>query len=497
MKDFFLSSKAITLLQLFKYIENAETSPTLKEIMLQFSLTKITAIRYLKEIQQDLTELDPKIKLITTDNQYSVVYPAGRSFSATIFRLRFTYIVRTTKFQVMDALFKNNFSSIQALAEATNLSPSTIQNTIKPLKHYFKNFNVSISFRSSQNIIGEPLHIRILMVYTYNAIYRGKVLPDFVTNQSQYSLTVKDHLSFSQRHQLKLLKTVTYFDLIQKKNTVNLTPKLRQLLTAVNDTNPIVIELPGFSEQVLQDESALFGFLLRLLVANYDTSAEKIAISRAILALDTAFTNDVQQLLQHFFIAFNLEQNETHFLESFYYLVVTLIYLEFISIDVTGFLEFSISMSAFKEENINADPVFKSLKSFLSEEAKTYPKLLDSTMGNMLYSLFFFLLDYNVQIKPLKINVQYTKNFYAANMISESLQNVFGSAITFTDRIDQADFIVSDSYENAEALQGDFFLFNNIFNPHDWSTLLSTVLQQVYSKTFYKTVHHDCVTKYY
>ena len=232
---------------------------------------------------------------------------------------------------------------------------------------------------------------------------------------------------------------------------------MRQLLTAVNDTNPITIELPGFSEQVLQDESLLFSFLLRLLVANYDTSTEKITIAKAILFLDTAFTNDVQQLLQNFFVDFKLKQDESSFLESFYYLVIVLIYLEFISVDVTGFLEFSISMSAFKEENFNTDPVFKSLQKFLTEKAKSYPKLLNSTtMGTMLNALFFFLLDHNVQIKPLKINVQYTKNFYAANMIIQSLQDVFGSAITFSDRIDLADFIISDSYENAEALQGDF-----------------------------------------
>ncbi|SPE22951.1 helix-turn-helix domain-containing protein [Latilactobacillus sakei] len=497
MKDFFLSSKAITLLQLFKYIEYADESPTLKEIMLQFSHSKITAIRYLKEIQQDLTELDPQLKLVTADNQYSVVYPVGCSFGATIFKLRYTYIVRTTKFQVMDALFKNNFSSIQALSEAVNLSPSTIQNIIKSLKRYFQHFHVSISFRGNQNIVGDPLHIRILTVYTYSAIYRGGLSPDFVTNRSKYTLTVKDHLSFSQRHQIETLKAVTYFDLIQKKNIVNLTPKLRQLLTAVNTVNPITIELPGFSEQTLQDESLLLGSLLRLLVANYDTSADKTVIAQTILALDTDFTNDIQLLLRDFFITFKLEQTETHFFESFYYLAIALIYLEFISVDVTDFLEFSISTSAFKEENINADPVFKSLQEFLNDEAKIYPKLLNSTMGTMLNSLFFFLLDYNVQIKPLKINVQYTKNFYAANMIIKSLQDVFGPAITFIDRIDQADFIVSDSYENSETLKGDFFLFNNIFNPHDWSTLLSTVLQQVYGKTFYKTLNHDCVSKYH
>lgn len=496
MKDFFLSSKAVLLLQLFKYIENADESPTLTEIMRQFSLSKITAIRYLKEIQQDLTELDPQLKLITTDNQYSVIYPKEHSFSATIFKLRYTYIVRTNSFQVMDALFRTNFSSIQALSEATNLSPSTIQNIIKPLKHYFHHFDVAITFRGSQNIIGNPLNIRILMVYTYNAIYRGEILPDFVTNRSQYALSVKDHLSFSQRHQLDILKSVTYFDLIQKKNAITLTPKLRQLLSAINGTNSIMIKLPGFSEQVLHDESLLFSFLLRLLVANYDTLSDKITIAKAVLALDTAFTNDVHQLLQDFFIAFKLKQDNTSFLESFYYLVIVLIYLKFISVDVTDFLEFSITMSAFKEENINTEPVFKSLRKFLNEEAKTYPKLLNNTMGTMLNSLFFFLLDYNVQIKALKITVQYTKNFYAANMIIKSLQDVFSSAITFTDRIDQADFIISDSYENAENLNGDFFLFNNIFNPHDWSILLKTVLQLVYDKSFYKTLHSDRITKY-
>lgn len=224
MKDFFLSNKAITLLQLFKYIEYADQSPTLKEIILQFSLSKITAIRYLKEIQQDLTALDPQLKLITIDNQYRVVYPKGSSFSATIFKLRYTYIVRTTKFQVMDALFRNNFSSIQALSEATNHSPSTVQNTIKQLKHYFQYFRVSISFRNDQNIIGESLNIRILMVYTYSAIYRGGRLPDFVTNHSHYELEVKNHLSFSQRHQIKILKAITYFDLIQKKMPLRCLP---------------------------------------------------------------------------------------------------------------------------------------------------------------------------------------------------------------------------------------------------------------------------------
>lgn len=496
MKDFFLSKKAVTMLQILKYIENAEISPTLKEIMTQISLPKITAIRYLKEIQQDLTELNPQLKLITNNNQYSVVYPADSSFSSTIFKLRYAYIVRTTKFQVMDALFRNNFSSIQSLSKATNLSPSTIQNTIKSLKQYFEQFHVSISFRGNQNIIGKPLNVRVLMVYTYSAIYRGDLSPEFVANRSQYELTVKEHLSFSQRHQLKLLKAVTYFDLIQKKSPITLTPKLRQLLIAVNTSNPIMIKLPGFSEQILQDESLFFGFLLRLLSANYDTRTEKIAISKAILSLDTAFTNDVQQLLKDFFITFNLKQTKPYFLESFYYLAITLIYLEFISVDVTDFLEFSISMSAFEDEQIDTDSVFRSLQHFLSEKAKIYPKLLNDTMGSMLYSLFFFLLDYNTRIKPLKINVQYTKNFYAANMISESLQDVFGSAITFIDRIDQADFIISDSYENAEELPGDFFLFNNIFNPHDWSTLLTTLLQQIYGKNFYKTLQIDLPTKY-
>lgn len=490
MKNFFLSSKAITLLQLFKYIETTDNPPTLKGIMLQFSLSKITAIRYLKEIKQDFAELDPKLKLITTNNQYSIVYPEDSSFSATIFKLRYTYIVRTNKFQIMDALFRNNFSSIQALSEATNLSSSTVQNIIKSLKHYFRHFRVSISFKSNQNIIGEPLDIRILMVYTYSAIYRGEQLPDFATNQSQYALSVAKNLNFSQQHQINILQNVTYFDLIQKRNTITLSPQLHQLLTAINTTNPITIELPGFSKQVLQDESLLFGFLLRLSIANYDaTLVDKMTIAKAILSLDTSFTNDARQLLQDFFITFKLEQNDECFLESFYYLAIVLIYLEFIAIDITDFLEFSINMSAFKQEDINTDPVFKSLQQFLTKEAKPYPKLLSSKMGTMLDSLFFFLLDYNSQIKPLKINVQYSKNFYAANMIIKSLQDVFGSVITFTDRIDQADFIISDSYERVEKLKGNFFLFNNIFNPNDWSALLNALLQQVYSKTFYKTLH--------
>ncbi|WP_208422442.1 helix-turn-helix domain-containing protein [Latilactobacillus fragifolii] len=489
MKDFFLSSKAITLLQLFKYLEKADDPPRLKDIMVYFSLSKITTIRYLKELQQDLMALHPNLQLVTIDNQYYVEYPVNYSFSNTIFKLRYIYITRTSKFQVMDALFKNNFSSIQTLSETINLSPSTIQNNIKQLKHYFKHFGVTISFRSKQNIVGNPLNIRVLLIYTYTAIYRGDEVPDFVTNQSQYKLNVKENLSFSQCHQFKILTSVTYFDLIQKKNAITLTPKLRKLLAVINETNPLTIELPGFSEQVLRDESLLFALLLRLLVANYDTAADKIKIAQAFLALNTEFTNDVYQLLTDFFETFQLNHDQTHFLGSFYYLILMLIYLRFISVDVTNFLEFSITMSAFKLEDINTDPTFKLLEQFLNEKRKPYAKLLNRPIGPMITSLFFFLLDYNLQIKPLKINVQYTKNFYAASMIIHSLQDVFGSAITFTDRIDQADFIISDSYEHPPSLAGHFFLFNNIYNPTDWSSLLETVLHQIYTKSFYKTLY--------
>lgn len=276
-------------------------------------------------MQLDLAELDANIQLTTVNNRYELDYPEGMSSNAILFELRFAYIIRTTSFQVMDALFKHHYNSVQPLAEATNFSTSSVQNCIKQLRVYFNTFYVTISFRGKQNIVGDPLNIRLLMIYTYTSIYRGSVTQDFVTTRSQYPTALKPHLSFSQHHQIEALESVTYFDLIQKKYSITLNPELHQLFEAINKTNTITLELPGLPEQTLLDESLLFSFLLRIAVANYDTDTEKIKITEAILALNTDFTNDVNHLLLDFFETYQLNYTKTSFLISFYYLVITFI----------------------------------------------------------------------------------------------------------------------------------------------------------------------------
>lgn len=433
MKDFFLSTKSITLIRILDHIIQANEAPMLRDIMYHFSLSKLTAICYLKELQLDLAELDANIQLTTVNNRYELDYPEGMSSNAILFELRFAYIIRTTSFQVMDALFKHHYNSVQTLAEATNFSTSSVQNCIKQLRVYFNTFYVTISFRGKQNIVGDPLNIRLLMIYTYTSIYRGSVTQDFVTTRSQYPTALKPHLSFSQHHQIEALESVTSFDLIQKKYSITLNPELHQLFEAINKTNTITLELPGLPEQTLLDESLLFSFLLRIAVANYDTDTEKIKITEAILALNTDFTNDVNHLLLDFFETYQLNYTKTSFLISFYYLVITFIYLTYITFDITDFVMFNDTASTFKQIDIDSYQEIDHLNQFLAEKKAHYTTLPANSTGTLLSEMFFFLLDYNPQIKPLKINIQYTKNFYAATMITKNLQNVFRSSIVFTD----------------------------------------------------------------
>ncbi|MCP8847540.1 hypothetical protein LOX60_05685, partial [Latilactobacillus curvatus] len=108
MKDFFLSTKSITLIRILDHIIQANEAPMLRDIMYHFSLSKLTAICYLKKLQLDLAELDANIQLTTVNNRYELDYPEGMSSNAILFELRFAYIIRTTSFQVMDALFKHH-----------------------------------------------------------------------------------------------------------------------------------------------------------------------------------------------------------------------------------------------------------------------------------------------------------------------------------------------------------------------------------------------------
>lgn len=94
---------------------------------------------------------------------------------------------------------------------------------------------------------------------------------------------------------------------------------------------------------------------------------------------------------------------------------------------------FNDTASTFKQIDIDSYQEIDHLNQLLAERKAHYTTLLANSTGTLLSEMFFFLLDYNTQIKPLKINIQYTKNFYAATMITKNLQNVFGSSIVFTD----------------------------------------------------------------
>lgn len=485
MRNFFISKKEDSILKIFKLINTSHKTTSLKDIENKISISNATSLRYLNELSSELHSIDSNINLLIKNNRYYISYPTRLSYTDVVFKLRKTYIFRSPKFQIMDLILKNTFNSIESIAFKINLSPASVRYYVKQLSIYFNQFNIKISFSKKHTLIGNPLDIRLLMLYTYLSIYKGDDLPDFpVVNLFDRS-QLKSKLSYSQLHQIKIIEQITAFNLIQRKQALKIPMEFKKIFTIFNEVNTIKFNTIGISSDSLNIESLLFSFLLRCSVANYDSTNDRRNIARSLINLNSGFINKIKNLSLNFIDKFSLSPSLNNYLDIIYFLTIGIIYNLALSSKISKFDEYNVSFLQFEVKKIDMSPVIKKLEDFLALQKLNFPMLFNASSSPNLISLFFFLLDTNTSMKPLRITVQINRYYYGSHLINQSLKDVFGDAITIVNNDQASDLFISDSFENGNTHK-NFFLFSSIFNPDDWSSLLEVTLHHIYIKRFYK-----------
>lgn len=99
--------------------------------------------------------------------------------------------------------------------------------------------------------------------------------------------------------------------------------------------------------------------------------------------------------------------------------------------------------------------------------------------------MFYFLLEFQHSFK-LKLYIQYSKKNYGEELIEAKIFQIFSrDHLTITSDSNNADFIISDSYENNNC-ETPLFYLEDIFNPQIWEVLISQIQQLLFLKSFNK-----------
>jgi PPE-repeat protein len=102
----------------------------------------------------------------------------------------------------------------------------------------------------------------------------------------------------------------------------------------------------------------------------------------------------------------------------------------------------------------------------------------------MLNYTLYILYEMNSQLQPLVIYVTHAANISYADFIKSALLKTFNNdALQFCDTPDQAQLIISNTYEG-ETAEKIIFHFENVFDQKQWKNLINFISDYIYSNVF-------------
>ena len=496
-----MSKKELIKVNLFKYILLTNSEISIQTIMKRINLSKSTSLRYVSELGEDLLKSFNSVQLLIDEQgNYFIQKDKGYSNSLIIETLKEFYVRKSTLFQVFSAVMQKENLSIKDLEISLELAPSTVYNKLAILNDIAKTFKGKISFTQSGNIEGDEIGIRFFSYYLIwmlnktnkDSTFSKKMPMEFLNldNLKRNLITVKN-LSASQEKKLKIAQGLALYRLLYRKQFIHLNKEfLDDIQFFKEDHFSITKTNKLLTSDVIETETLFFCYSIRGIVYDLDSFEKKVELVTRYKQSNLKIADDISRLLTSFSDYASFSYTEEGYIESYYLLLIVLIYIRHINIGYVDFYENTFTLKNYhhsidtdfshNEELISKflnDPIFKDCLGEVS------PSLIKE-----FNYLLYFILDINSLPKQLKIYVQFSKNIYDGTLIANSLKATFNeSTILITKNPNEADFIISDTYEG-EKFKAERFYFEDIRDYENWQSLLQHITNLIYRKSFFKNI---------
>lgn len=459
-----------------------------------FNVSSTTIYRHLNFLKLDIENvfLHNEIQIIQHGLYFSIEYKVF-NLAFIIDSMSFYYIEKSTKFIILEAVLNRKSPSIESLAQEVHMSRSHVYQTIAFFNHLLERFDLKIKFSnpaSQITIQGNQVNLRIVIFLSYLNVYKGVNLP-FQKAPSLFrdaASPINHHLvSSAQQIRLTQYQTITYNQLIAKKQKIELPDVFFDYLTFFDEVSPTIFpaeikelfDQSFFSPQDVKNEEAFMGFVLRFFVPNIDSPEEKIAISKKLVASKLRLTVFATSLLDDFIALFHINFTDDEYFSHIYFLTVYVIYYKFIGVDI-----FSIDNSK-QAKTVFSAAEMEPLLALVKEKISPYVWKNDSKqfLITHIVEILFGILKKN-RLSQLTIFAQHSKSIYLNDFIKNTLFLTFNAnIINFTNDIAAADLIITDVFSEVQEYKQVFYLEN----PYDltaWSDLIIFISKRLLLKSY-------------
>ncbi|MGX7059519.1 helix-turn-helix domain-containing protein [Vagococcus humatus] len=504
MEQIVLNNKDKIKFDLLKGFTQKKQGYSLIEMMTMYDLSKSSTIRYINELNEDLSQLfDAQVSIIFfQDKRYRFSKQDLFIDSYVIDQMRCYYLNNSTPVLVLNAILTKKYPSMEKLSIDLNLSNSAIYKSMAVMQQLTENFNGKITFNSrTSNIEGDELGVRLFIYFLYWSMYRTTQTNPFGPHMPNDYLTI-DHLrplitdrkvlSLSQTTKLSMLQGITLYRINYRKIKINLEPDLAKDIALFNPDNFRLPKITAdLTEEEKKQESDLFVFFTKLLIADIDSFDRKKQLVNHYQEADLEISQRITQFIHQFENYMVFHFSKEGYIEIYYLLLILFIYFQYINID---FSKFHTDMTYVNRPKALVDEfkqVENNLYLFIKKNVEpNFLKTIPEDILNMLSHVLFFCYHQNLSPNSIKVHIQMSKNIYIGRSIQKFLTNTFNKdTITFTLNPENADLIISDTFEGVTSHpHQEHLYFDNQYDYQNWNMLLSEISTIIYQKVFLSRV---------
>lgn len=455
-----------------------------KEIKVTRSPLKIR----IEELKSDIQTTGLDVSIITKEKS-GLVFLAGKrnDIKKCERALRIQFFKASTLFQLFEFLLISPKTSIYELANKFSLSESYLYVEMRKINRLISKYDLSIKVDKKEiSLNANSLKRQYHLIYIYVQIYDLETWPNWLIEKeiARKALDPRIVRSFEKTNR-KMIEQITFVYAVQiyfiemQKKVFDFNEEVRKItrkymdINDFSEYNPSLVSFYKLSEQ----EMITLNLLIRFLFFDSENYEFKIKIGQS-LWLNESIVEPISQLVKYFY---QVEERSNEFL----YILMYSLSLFFVGYQVLGF-DFLADNKFFnlreEEKFVNISAKFQRIHSKIKNVINLKPEM--KSLENVSTSLACIIFMFDNTSIPVRIAIRlFQQSPYAEVFVKKKLRTIFSANVLFTDQIENADLMITDSEFTETQSRSDYFFIDSIFSSYEWENLIIMIQKIIQEKS--------------
>lgn len=452
VKTYLLNKKNRTKLELFQQL-TMHTDPISQGYLAKKAqISEATLLLYLKELSQELQQVIHQDCQIQSKQRFSQIQLGTFDKAECYYKLFGAYCQSSTNFLIITALLNRKTNSILALSQQTNYSVPYLYSRMKAIDEFLALFGLAITFTKSgkRKITGTEIQIQYCLLDVYWTIFANTRLPfnksgidiqQFVSTYLKKDLIPR--LSSGQLDKIALLLvlcTENYpysslekvkHDLVESKNNrVFLDP-------AIDAFKP--------SASISEEQRIILNILIRLSSTKIDTDEENYRQYSTFLANKVPAVVSAKELVECFSSEFQLDIPENKRILHILNLSRNRLYNDYLVASQPNTI---LPSYLLHKNNAGFSQTIIKIRRFYCDFSREHviwdSEAIEENIDWIVEDLYHLYDRYHA-VPPIRIGVNYTRDYYVSDDIMGKIEQIFTDSILLQKNdMKNCDLVISD-----------------------------------------------------